>query len=168
MKYDLYDRERVRNIYVALCYMVFLTLILLADSGYSGWVNEFIIGFGGGSLISYISFCFRHRLPILGGATFARWESPAPLTLLLLSCALITAALLASANGGKPIVMIGVLLSQPIFQITYEAWWDKKQEHDLKKEIGLSTDEKITSAIANLRKKLAQEKNVKDRDNYKH
>ena len=164
MKCDIYDREKVRNIYVALCFVSLFTLILLADSGYSGWVSDFIIGFGGGSIFSYMAFCLRHRLPFLGGATFASWEFIAPLTLLLLSCALVAGVLWASASGGKPTVIIGVLLSQPIFQVTYEAWWDKKQESDLKKEISLSVDEKIASAIDVLRKELAQERRATEKE----
>lgn len=162
MKCDIYERERVRNIYIALCFVTFLTLILLSNSGYSGWVSEFIIGFSGGSIFSYMAFCLRNRLPFLGGATFASWEFLAPLTLLVLSCMLVAGVLWASASGGKPTVIIGVLLSQPIFQITYEAWWDKKQESDLKKEISLSVGEKIDAAICLLRKELTPEQGEKE------
>lgn len=163
MKCDLHDRERVRNIYVALCFVSFYTLILLADSGYIGWITDFIVGFGGGSIFSYMTFCLRHRLPFLGGAAFAAWEFLAPLTLLVISCVVVAGVLWTSASGGKPTVIIGVLLSHPLFQVAYEAWWDKKQESDLNREISLSVDEKISSAIAILRKELAQERKVVDR-----
>lgn len=164
VKFDLYDRERVRNIYIALCVVIFFTLILLADSGYSGWVTDFIIGFGGGSIFSYMTFCLRHRLPFLGGATFAACELIAPLTLLVLSCVVVAGVLWTSASGGKPTVITGVLLSHPLFQVTYEAWWDKKQESDLKREISISVDKKISSAIATLRKEYTQERKRGDRE----
>jgi hypothetical protein len=164
MKYELYERERVKNIYIISCLLVFFALIPLGKIGYNGWLNELIVGFSGGTLLSYIAFCFRHRLPVLGGANFEWWEALAPLTLVLLSGLLVAGILWTLASGGKPIVIIGVLLSQPIFQITYEAWWDKKQEADLKREIARDTEEKIFSAIANLREELFQEKPTKNRE----
>lgn len=166
MKCDLYDRERVRNIYVALCVVSFYTLILLAENGYRGWVSDFIVGFGGGSIFSYVTFCLRHRLPFFGGATFAKWDYFIPLTISLLSCTVVAGVLWASASGGKPTVIIGVLLSHPLFQVTFEAWWDKKQESDLKRETYLSVDEKISSAIAILQKELAQERRRGDKGSF--
>lgn len=163
MKYELYERERVKNIYVIACLLFFFALIPLSDSDYGGWLNELIVGFSGGTLLSYIAFCLRHRLPVLGGAKFEWWEALAPLIIILVSGLLVAGILWTLANGGKPVVIIGVLLSQPIFQIIYEAWWDKKQEADLKREIAHDTDEKILSAIASLREELFQEKNTSER-----
>jgi hypothetical protein len=159
MKYELYERERVKNIYIIFCLLSFFILIPLGNSSYSGWATEIIVGFSGGSLLSYIAFCLRHRLPLLGGATFEWWESLAPLTLILFSALLVAGIIWTLANGGKPVVIIGVLLSQPIFQITYEAWWDKKQESDLKREINQTIDEKILHAVTSLRQEISGKNN---------